>query len=137
MINYRVVLDTNVWIGGINFEHSISTKILKLWEASDFRVLISHKIISEIMDVLRKDFGYTDAQAYRWYRKIYKHATIVTVRSIINLCRDPKDNVFLATAVDGKADYLVSNDDDLLSLNEISGIPIIKIGKFYSILTGM
>ena len=46
--------------------------------------------------------------------------------SITNICRDPKDNMFLNCALAGKADFIISGDDDLLALKKVSEIEIIK-----------
>src|SRR5690606_2674039 len=49
----------------------------------------------------------------------------VELRSKINRSKDPDDNIFLETAVDGGADFLITGDEaDLLSLKTIEGIPI-------------
>jgi len=47
------------------------------------------------------------------------------------ICRDPKDNKFLALAADGQADYLVSGDRDLRDLSNFNGIPILTPREFY------
>jgi predicted nucleic acid-binding protein len=45
----------------------------------------------------------------------------------MRLSQAPDDNVFLETAVDGKATLLVTGDKaDLLSLGEVRGIPIVS-----------
>jgi len=134
MEKFSVVLDTNVWVAGIAFENSISRRLLNCWEANGFFALASKEIVIEITDTLRKYFSFTDDEAYEWYKKIYEHALVIDVHSLIQRCRDVNDNKFLACAVDGKANYLVSNDGDLLSMEAIEGIPIIKIGAFYNIL---
>lgn len=41
------------------------------------------------------------------------------------LCRDPKDDYLLYTAMAAKADYLVSGDNDLLSISSIGNTQII------------
>ena len=44
--------------------------------------------------------------------------------------QDPDDNIFLETAVDGRADLLVTGDKaDLLSLRAIEGIPIVSASE--------
>ncbi len=51
----------------------------------------------------------------------------VELVSKIKLSRDPADDVFLETAVDGSANLLVTGDKtDLLSLRVVEGIPIIS-----------
>ncbi len=41
------------------------------------------------------------------------------------VCKDKDDLKFLECAVSGKADFLVSGDNDLLSIEEIEGVKII------------
>jgi uncharacterized protein len=48
----------------------------------------------------------------------------------IEVCRDPKDDKLLEIAVEGKADALVTGDDDLLVLHPFRGIPIIGPAEF-------
>lgn len=136
MRKIKAVLDTNAWASGVAFKRSIGRKLLEMWEADKFEALVSKEIVIEVIDTLRKYFSFTNDEAYLWYKKIYTHATVVDTRSVITKCRDPDDNKFLVCAVDGKSDYLVSNDKDLLILESIFDIPIIKIGKFYNILVG-
>jgi predicted nucleic acid-binding protein len=49
------------------------------------------------------------------------------------LCRDPKDNFLLNLAIDSKADYLVTGDDDLLILDRVENTKIIKMKDFLEI----
>ena len=60
-------------------------------------------------------------------------AEIIEIITKINLCRDPKDNKFLELAVNGKADYLISGDQDLLILNPFQEISILSPQVFISI----
>jgi len=48
-------------------------------------------------------------------------------------CRDPSDDQFLELAVNGKADCVISGDDDLLSMTIFRGIPIITPAKFLTL----
>lgn len=45
-------------------------------------------------------------------------------------CRDPKDNQFLDVSVEGNVDALITGDKDLLVLEKIESIPIIRIADF-------
>lgn len=47
-----------------------------------------------------------------------------------NVCRDPKDNCFLDLAVNGKADFLITGDDDLLVLNSFQDVEIMTAVAF-------
>src|SRR5207248_8548809 len=48
--------------------------------------------------------------------------------------RDVKDDPVLACAVDGRADYLVTGDPDLLSLKLFRGIQIVSPAQFLQVL---
>lgn len=56
------------------------------------------------------------------------------VAEISPICRDPEDDKFLATAVLGEADYVVSEDRDLLDLREQQGIKIVDVATFLKVL---
>ncbi len=59
---------------------------------------------------------------------------IVELATIPPVSRDPSDDKFLATARAAGATYLVSEDEDLLTLKEYEGIPIIDAGTFLQLL---
>jgi putative PIN family toxin of toxin-antitoxin system len=50
------------------------------------------------------------------------------------ICRDPDDDIVLATAVAGHADLIVTGDDDLLVLKTFSGIRILSPRQVLEIL---
>ena len=50
------------------------------------------------------------------------------------VCRDKNDDVVLATALAGKADVIVTGDDDLLVLKTFRGIRILSPRQFLELL---
>jgi putative PIN family toxin of toxin-antitoxin system len=58
---------------------------------------------------------------------------LVDVTSSITTCRDEKDNFLLALVVDGKADYLITGDHDLLAVGTIGDTRIVTISEFLSL----
>jgi putative PIN family toxin of toxin-antitoxin system len=62
--------------------------------------------------------------------KILAAAEVVTISEAIAGCRDPDDDKFLELAVNGRADLIVSGDDDLLVLVAFRGIPILTPARF-------
>jgi putative PIN family toxin of toxin-antitoxin system len=50
------------------------------------------------------------------------------------ICRDPRDEPYLQTALAGRADYIVTGDADLLTLGEVEGISILPPADFERIL---
>jgi putative PIN family toxin of toxin-antitoxin system len=61
---------------------------------------------------------------------LLSQAELVELSNIPQVSRDPKDDKFLQTAVLDKADYVVSEDRDLLDFGEYQGIKIVEVGTF-------
>ena len=55
---------------------------------------------------------------------------IIHVSSDVHISRDSDDDKFITCAVDGKCLYIVSGDDDLLSIGSYEGIEILTVGAF-------
>ena len=55
---------------------------------------------------------------------------LIEVESIVTICRDDKDNFLLALAKDGKADYLLTGDNDLLELKKFGKTKIQTLASF-------
>lgn len=62
-----------------------------------------------------------------------KISHFLEVKTTVEIIKnDPTDNVFLALAIDGKAEIIVSGDHHLLDLGSFKGIPIVRVRKFLS-----
>jgi len=61
---------------------------------------------------------------------IRKKAQVVNPAHKITLCRDPRDNLVLECALAGKADFIVTGDEDLLVLKKFKSISIITPKNF-------
>ena len=55
---------------------------------------------------------------------------MIEIGDIPPRCRDPKDDYLLELAVQSKAIYLVSGDNDLLSIGQIEGCRIMTFAQF-------
>ena len=56
------------------------------------------------------------------------------MKSKVNICRDKKDNFLLSLCVDGNADYLITGDNDLLSINNVEETSILTFKEFLNII---
>ncbi|MGI8690720.1 MAG: putative toxin-antitoxin system toxin component, PIN family [Thermomicrobiales bacterium] len=107
--------------------------------ADDYQLIVSEPIVLEVLDVLRRPavvrlFKTLPGRDVAAIVAILTDAEFVEVREIPAVSRDPKDDKFLATAVLAGADYLVSEDQDLLVLQEYSGVRIVNAATFLSLL---
>ena len=62
--------------------------------------------------------------------KLHLYTELVVVRSVVDACRDPKDNFLLALAKDGNADYLITGDLDLLTMEAFEKTKIVSLTGF-------
>ncbi|MFO7634682.1 MAG: putative toxin-antitoxin system toxin component, PIN family [Caldilinea sp.] len=67
-------------------------------------------------------------------RMIVLRSELVTPDVKVVVCRDPHDDKFLEVAVTGKADVIVSGDNDLLTMAIYAGIPIVSANQFLTML---
>lgn len=64
-------------------------------------------------------------------------AQIVEPEEVPAVSRDPKDDIFLACAKAAEAQYIVTEDKDLLVLNPYNGIQIINALDFLRVLQAL
>ncbi|MCX6750342.1 MAG: hypothetical protein NTZ83_02710 [Candidatus Pacearchaeota archaeon] len=67
-------------------------------------------------------------------RTILSISTLIVTKSELDIIKaDPKDNIILEAALDGKVEYIVSYDNHLLNMIEFRSIKIISPGEFLKI----
>lgn len=124
----KVVLDTNVFISGIFWSGS-PHKVLMLWAKNKINLLVTKKILNEYLRILHK-FDHEGSLAQKWGAFVLENSIIIEDKNLVQICRDSEDNKFLNCAITGGANYIVSGDDDLLSLKIIGSTEIITSAKF-------
>jgi putative PIN family toxin of toxin-antitoxin system len=62
--------------------------------------------------------------------KIKLRSVFIEVISVINKCRDSKDNFLLSLAIDGNATHLLTGDKDLLILKNFGQTKILTITEY-------
>ena len=128
----RVVIDTNVWISRLLLADSVPARAVDK-ALEEFEVVVSEASVDELARVLsREKFDrYVSVQdREEFLRRLLKVTTMVAVLSDISDCRDPKDNRFLALALDSESHRIISGDADLLALNPWRRIEIVSLGAF-------
>ncbi len=133
----RVVLDTQVLLrGAVARTESLTSKIYDAWREGRFTLLLSEPIAAEVEEVLLRPevlqkLHLNPVEARALVTLVRRRALFVTPVTPIRQSRDPADDKFLECAVAGEADYIVSADDDLLSLTEVQGIPVLDVPAFW------
>jgi putative PIN family toxin of toxin-antitoxin system len=116
----RVVFDTNTVVSALLFGGSLAWMV-DHWRSRISVPLVSRITADEFLRVLQyPKFGLSaaDIEAYAARYLPFAERTELDESALsIPECRDPKDRPFLALAIAGHADVLVTGDDDLLSVH--------------------
>jgi uncharacterized protein len=138
----RAVIDTNIWIR-ILLSGRVTLPILSAFNEDKFQLVMSQPLMDELHLVwnrprLRERID--PEQANRLEQQLLHRAAWVELTTIPPNCRDPKDLPVLATAIDGKAEIIVSGDDDLRADDDLRvsmedyGIQLLGVQSFLDYL---
>lgn len=127
----KLIIDTNLWVSFIisNKQNLLDPFLF----GEEARLLFSAELINEIQQTIAKPRlkKYFTTNALEEMLSTFEPFTdLIEVESIVTICRDPNDNFLLALAKDGKADYLLTGDKDLLELKKFGKTKIKTITSF-------
>jgi uncharacterized protein len=128
----RFVLDTNVIVSAAFFPQGFPCQAMD-WAAKHGKILTSESAFAELAAVLlRPRFAKFASVTEReiFLEKFVSFAEFVEISETILACRDPKDDQYLALAVNGDAECIVTGDEDLLVLHPFRSIPILTARRF-------
>jgi uncharacterized protein len=127
----RLVIDTNIWISFLISDRQ--RRLDSLLYLENMRLVFSAELLDEINATVTKPKlkKYFSANAMEeMLLNLETYIELVEVKSTVRVCRDTKDNFLLALSKDGKADYLLTGDKDLLALAQFGKTEILTISKF-------
>ena len=127
----RILIDTNILISGLYF-HGLSKKLLREIDLEKFNICVNEEIISEYTDKIDNKFSKSKYILDKDLReKIFSSFKNFNKISDLKICRDPDDDKFINCAIDAHAIYIVSGDNDLLTIKNFAGIEIVTAKEFY------
>jgi len=139
----RAVVDTNIFGSGLITSGGNSYRLLEAWRAGNFVLLTATPQREELERVLKRPafalrYGFTEERIADVLLLVDALALRVPVRRRLPAhVRDPKDDHILAAALGGRADYLVTGDQDILSLNGNPRLKSLKIGTVAEFLRAL
>lgn len=131
----RVTLDTNVLVSG-TFWTGDSFRILKQIDEGKLTCILSKDITKEYDRVIRSEeiIDKIDSKGLvlsKISQRIIRNSLVIDPKIKIDAIKeDASDNKVLECAVEGKADYIISQDNHLLILTAFEGIRIISPREF-------
>ncbi|MDI6603138.1 MAG: putative toxin-antitoxin system toxin component, PIN family [Patescibacteria group bacterium] len=132
----RVVIDTNIFISGLNFKGT-PREILNLAWKEKIENYISLFILQEIEKILAKDFNWARIRIKKVLKKIKEKSKIIYPKTRISIIKEKKDdNRILECAIAAETQYLISRDKrHILPLKQYKETKILSPADFLKILT--
>ena len=132
----RAVLDTNVILSALLFGGPIGN-LVSAWQTGRFQLLLSRGLLEEILRVLAyPKFRLTESEIRGLVEEEllpFAETVIIRRQPAVRL-RDPNDLAVVACALTGRAQYLVTGDADLLCLEQIRYVKVIRPADFLALL---
>ena len=128
----RAVLDTNVIVSALLFSGPPS-QLVSAWQSGRLRPVVSALVLNEYVRVLAyPKFKLTKAEI----RGLLEEELLPFIETVtapptnIPNIRDPDDATFITCAVAAGVRWLVSGDDDLLSLQRVQSVEMLSVAAF-------
>lgn len=129
----RVLPDTNIIISSV-FWRGNPYEVVRRGILGKYQLVISTEILDEAADKLKNKFQFPEESTQELMDILMTHCHVVDVTSKFDAVRDKKDNKIIECAFDGKVDYIVTGDPDLLVLKDFRGIKIVKAKEFLEMI---
>lgn len=125
----RVVLDTNVLVSALLSQKGSPAAVLRLVLRHELVALTTEELLAELTGVVRRPhiLGRLEIEQLESFIIGYQ-ASVTFVRPAPvppGAVRDPADAAVLGAAAGGRADFIVTGDDDLLALEKYDDIRIV------------
>ena len=127
----RVVLNTNIVISALLWRGKPYQLLETISHSHELRLFASPALLEELADVLARPMatkrlaliGKTAAEVLADYQAVVEVVEPSAVPRVV--LRDVDDDQVIAAAFAAQADFIVSGDDDLLSVGRYQGISIL------------
>ena len=127
----KILIDTNILISALFFGKFPKEFLNEVLEGN-FEICINDKIFSEYEQTIAKKVSKKKVLNEILYEKFLAEVRYFESISDLKICRDPDDDKFINCAIDAKAIYIVSGDNDLLTIKNFAGIEIVTAREFYN-----
>ena len=125
---HRILLDTNILIAAAYNLHSASSRVVNRVQSGELSLIVSPAIKGEYERLFPR--AVRSPQKQEWIWQVVGRADLATPEENPPVTEDRDDDKFLAAAVCGQADAIISNDQHLLSVHPYLGIDILQPARF-------
>lgn len=133
------VLDANVLASGfVSSGQTAPAQVLDAWRAGSYALVVSDHLLTELEHTFQDPYfsrRLTPEQTGANLRLLERWATVVTIDvQVKGIATHPEDDLTLAAAISGRADYLVTGDKKLQKVGTYLGVLIVSPREFLEIL---
>jgi putative PIN family toxin of toxin-antitoxin system len=129
----KVFFDTGVLIAEALLGRG-AQRMVNVTRRARWRMYTSTYVVDEVVKVLTEDLGFTRRFALLTRRRVMRRSTLVKAASRAQVPEDPDDSPILQAALTCGADFLVTNDRHLLTLDPFEGLHIISMDAYHDLL---
>lgn len=129
----RVVLDSNIIISAVVYRGK-PRQVLELAFEGNIQAYTSPILLAELTEVLTKKFLLSSEEINLIEQELKEVFEIVHPTKTFHLQKDEDDNRVLEAAVEGKCDFIVTGDKELLQLGSFRAIKIMDADQFLNIM---
>ena len=138
----RATVDTNLFVSGVISPGGSPRRLLRAWYGGRFHLLLSDEQLAELTGVLGRPkivakYPVTPEELAELFAGLDSAERVARLPTLPVPLRDPKDVHILAAALGGAADYLVTGDEDLLTLAgdpRLGTLKIVTVAEFLALL---
>jgi putative PIN family toxin of toxin-antitoxin system len=134
----RVTLDVNVLVSGMPASRGVPAELISRWLRREFVLVISDHILTEAAEAWEQPYWarrYHLDQAAEAIALLRERAWLVTpADNVHGVGEDEEDDLVIATAIGGGAQFLVTGDKALQALLRIEDMAIVSPRQFLDLL---
>ena len=125
-----VVFDTNILFSATGWRGN-PFRCVELARAGQIRAVTCPEVLRELAEKLSAKLAFSDRQVDETLADYLSFHTLVEIPGVLEVVmQDPEDNAIVECAQAGQARFVISGDDDLLSLHGFQGIEMTSAAEF-------
>lgn len=131
----RAVIDTNIIIRAVIKPRGTVGPVLERLRNGEFTAIYTESILEEMLAKLalpriREKYQIGDDDVESLLGLLALRGELVNPSRSVRACRDPDDDMFIEAALEGNAEWVVTGDRDLLSLEKFEGVRFVTPRTF-------
>lgn len=125
----KIVLDTNVLVSAI-LSKGKPFELAQLGFKGKFMIITSESALDELFDVLERSKFQPARKEMEIVSRAMNSCRKIKLKSSLKVVvQDSKDDIIVNTAIDGRADYIVTGDKHLLEIGRFKWIKIVTVDE--------